>query len=164
MTMRSFRKTGLGPSPDQPRPPKVVRSSGWRRQDWQGWSFLQDLTSRTIRKPGELPCTFKPTSIHLQLYKTNGCPAGQNIVNQISNTKCTQITNTGITTVVVVPKPDMPSNCVLTLYADTNCFSTSNASIGPITPSPNPSVCIRPIGNSAGDLFEVKSAVLIGWI
>ncbi|PUU73409.1 hypothetical protein B9Z19DRAFT_1069011 [Tuber borchii] len=109
----------------------------------------------------EFSSTFKPTSIGLRGYNTNGCPAGQNVVKQISNTECTQIISTGITTVVVVPKLDMPSTCVLTLYSDTACFSTSNASIGPITPSSNPSVCIGPIRNLAGDLFEAKSAILI---
>ena len=66
-----------------------------------------------------------------------------------------------ITTVVVIPKPDMPSIYVLTLYADTNPFSTSNSSIGPITSRSNPSVRIEPIRNIAANLFEANSAILI---
>jgi len=109
----------------------------------------------------EFPSDFKPTSIGLREYNKDGCPADQNFSDQISNTAgCNLITHTGITNVVVVPKPDMPSTCVLTLYSDTNCFSTSNAQIGPITPSSDPSACIGPIRNSAGNVFEAKAAIL----
>ena len=104
---------------------------------------------------------FNLATIGLREYSKDGCPADQNFSNQISNQPdCNPITNTGITNVVVVPKPDMLSTCVLTLYADTNCFSPSNAKIGPITPSSNPSACIGPIRNSTGDVFEAKSATL----
>ncbi|PUU74182.1 hypothetical protein B9Z19DRAFT_1133742 [Tuber borchii] len=109
----------------------------------------------------EFPSDFKPTSIDLREYNMNGCPADQNFGDLISNTGgCNLITNTGITNVVVVPKPDMPSTCVLTLYADTNCESPSNAKIGPITPASHPSACIGPIRNSTGDVFAAKGALL----
>ena len=101
------------------------------------------------------------TSIVLREYNKDGCPADQNFADQISNhVGCNLITNTGITNVVVVPKPDMPSTCVLTLFADTNCESPSNADIGPIAPASHPSACIGPIRNPKGDVFEAKSAYL----
>ena len=106
--------------------------------------------------------TAKLTAISLREYNKDGCPADQNFGDQISNTAgCTPITNTGITNVVVVPKPDMLPTCVLTLYADTNCFSDSYALIGPIAPSSDPSACIGPIRDPKGDLFEAKSATLV---
>ena len=109
----------------------------------------------------EFPSGFKPTSIVLREYNKDGCPADQNFSDQISNTAgCNLITNTGITNVVVVPKPDMPSTCVLTLFADTNCFSTGNAVLGPITPGSNPGSCIGPIRNQKGDVYEPKAAIL----
>jgi len=109
----------------------------------------------------EFPSDFKPTSIVLREYNKNGCPADQNFSDQISNTAgCSRITNTGITNVVVVPKPDMPSTCVLTLFADTNCFSPGNAVLGPITPGSDPGSCIGPIRNQKGDVYEPKAAIL----
>ncbi|KAF2258616.1 hypothetical protein CC78DRAFT_586931 [Lojkania enalia] len=109
----------------------------------------------------EFPSDFKPTSIVLREYNKDGCPVDQNFGDEISNAAgCNLITNTGITNVVVIPKPDMPSTCVLTLYDDRNCFSTSNAEIGPITPGSDPSACIGPIRNSKGDVFEAKAAML----
>ncbi|PUU78295.1 hypothetical protein B9Z19DRAFT_1065163 [Tuber borchii] len=109
----------------------------------------------------ELPSA-PPTSIVLQEYNANGCPEDQDFGDQISNTAgCIPITNTGITNVVVVPKPDMPSTCILTLFADTNCFSDSSyALIGPIAPASHPSACIGPIRNPSGNLFEAKGATL----
>ena len=67
-------------------------------------------------------------------YNQDGCPADQIFADQISDTAgCHPISGTGITNVVVVPKPDMPSTCTLTLYSDTNCFTTSKTVLGPIT-------------------------------
>lgn len=109
----------------------------------------------------EFPSDITPTSIILQEYNKDGCPADQNFGDQISNTVgCNLITNTGISNVIVIPKPDMPSTCILTLYDDMNCASTSNANIGPIAPGTDPSGCIGPIRNLNGDVFEAKGAML----
>jgi len=112
-------------------------------------------------KISEFPTDLKPTSIVLREYNKDGCPADQNFSDTISNTGgCSLITTPGITNVVVVPKPDMPSTCVLTLFADTNCFSSSNPQLGPITPGSNPGSCIGPLRNQNGDVFEPKAAML----
>jgi len=104
---------------------------------------------------------FNQASIGLPEYNKDGCLADQTFAKQISNQpNCNLISGTGITNGVVVPTPNMLSTCVLTLYADTNCFSPSNANIGPITPSLNPSACIGRIRNSKGVVFEAKSASL----
>lgn len=128
--------------------------------------FLCDETTGEIGQTNEVimtefPSGFTPVSINLQEYNKDSCPADQNFGDVISNAAgCNVITNTGITNVVVVPKPDMPSTCKLTLYDDNHCISSSNAEIGPITPGSNPSACIGPIRNSKGDTFEAKGAVL----
>ena len=109
----------------------------------------------------EFPSDFKVTSIVLREYNKDGCPADQNFSDTISNTAgCNLITNAAITNVVVVPKLNMPSTCVLTLYADRSCFSTSNAEIGPITPGSDPSACIGPIRDSKGNAFVAQAATL----
>ncbi|PUU77962.1 hypothetical protein B9Z19DRAFT_1127531 [Tuber borchii] len=109
----------------------------------------------------QFPSDFKPTSITLREYNKDGCPADQNFADQISNTAgCNLITNTGITGVVVVPKPDMPSGCLLTLFPDRNCFSASKAVLGPITPGSNPGSCIGPLRDSKGNPFVAQSALL----
>lgn len=109
----------------------------------------------------EFPSDLVPTSITLREYHKDGCPADQNFADHISNTAgCNLITNTAITNVVVVPKPDMPSTCNLTLFEDQNCLSTKNAVIGPITPGSDPSACIGPIRSSNGTLFQAKGALL----
>jgi len=106
----------------------------------------------------ELPLT----TIGLREYNKDGCPADQNFSDQISDTAgCYSISGININNVVVVPTPDMPSTCILTLYADINCQSESNAKIGPIAPSSNPSACIGPIRNPKGDLFTAGSAMLV---
>ncbi|PUU74183.1 hypothetical protein B9Z19DRAFT_1133743 [Tuber borchii] len=112
-------------------------------------------------KISEFPTDFKPISIVLKEYNKDGCPADQNLSDQISNTLgCNRITNPGITNVVVVPKPDMPSGCLLTLYSDANCFSTSNAVLGPITPGSSPGSCIGPLNDSKGNKFVAQAAIL----
>ena len=109
----------------------------------------------------EFPSDFKPTSVVLQEYNKDGCQSDQNLGDLISNTVgCKLITNTGITSVVVKPKPDMPLTCNLTLYADRDCISTSKAVLGPITPGSDLSACIGPIRNSAGRVFVPQAAIL----
>ncbi|PUU81084.1 hypothetical protein B9Z19DRAFT_1062946 [Tuber borchii] len=104
---------------------------------------------------------FYPTSIGLREYNKDGCPTDQNFSDQISNqSEYNLISADFITNMVVDPKPNMLSTCILTLYADRNCFSPSNAKIGPITPRSNPSACIGPIRNWTGDVFEARSATL----
>jgi len=112
-------------------------------------------------KISEFPTDLEPTSIVLQEYNKNGCPADQKTFDEISNTGgCQQLTTSGITSVVVVLKPDMPSTCILTLFADTNCFSPNNPQLGPITPGSKPGSCIGPISNQNGTVFEPKAAML----
>ena len=109
----------------------------------------------------EFHTDFKPTSIDLREYNKDGCPADQNFGDQISSISgCNLITNTGITSVLVVPNFDMPSTCLLTLYADRDCTSTSKAVLGPITPGSNPGACIGPIRNSTGGVFVPQAATL----
>ncbi|PUU73406.1 hypothetical protein B9Z19DRAFT_1163126 [Tuber borchii] len=112
-------------------------------------------------KMSEFPTDLESTSIVLQEYNKDGCPADQNFFDEISNTGgCQLITTPGINNVVVVPKPNMPSTCVLTLFADTNCFSPNNPQLGPITPGSNPGSCIGPIRNQNGTVLEPKAAIL----
>lgn len=109
----------------------------------------------------EFPSTHQPTSIFLKEYNQDGCPADQNFGDEISNSAgCVPLTNTGSTHVVVVPKPDMPSSCVLTLYADASCFAPTQLNIGPITPGSDPGSCIGPIWDLGERKFEAKSAML----
>ena len=105
----------------------------------------------------------KTTSIVLGEYNADGCPPDQTFVDVISDAAgCNLINNAGINNVVVIPKPDMPATCILTLFGDKNCQSSTNARIGPITPASHPSACIGPIrGGSAGAIFEAKSATLV---
>ena len=108
----------------------------------------------------QFPSDFKLTTITLREYNKDGCPADQHFEDNISNAAgCNGITNTGITNVVVVPKPDMPSTCLLTLHSESNCFGKS-AVLGPITPGSDPGSCIGPIRDSQGNLFEPKGAIL----
>ena len=112
-------------------------------------------------KMSEFPVDLEPTSIVLQEYNKTGCPTDQNSFDEISSTGGCQILNTpGITSVIVVPKPGMPSTCNLTLFADTNCLSPDNPQLGPINPGPNPGSCIGPISNQKGSVFEPKAATL----
>ncbi|PUU76803.1 hypothetical protein B9Z19DRAFT_1129168 [Tuber borchii] len=100
-------------------------------------------------------------SVVLLEFGNEGCIRNPN-VGTISNfIGCNPIKSIGITKVVVLAHGDMPSTCILTLYADSNCLGTSKADIGPIFPTSKPSACIGPIQNSAGDLFEAKGATLI---
>ena len=109
----------------------------------------------------EFPSDFKPTSVVLREYTGDGCEPDQNPGDLISNTVgCKLITNKGIVSVVVEPKPDMPSTCNLTLYADLDCISTSKAVLGPITPGSDLSACIGPIRNSTGGVFAPQAAIL----
>ena len=109
----------------------------------------------------QFPSDFRLTTFELQEYNKDGCQADQNFSDQISNAaRCNGITNTGITNVGVVPRPDMPSTCLLTLHPDTNCFSPNDAVLGPITPGSNPGSCIGLIRDSKGNAFVPKAATL----
>ncbi|PUU78296.1 hypothetical protein B9Z19DRAFT_1127003 [Tuber borchii] len=109
----------------------------------------------------QFPSDFKLTTITLREYNKDGCPADQNFSNNISNAAgCNGITNTGITNVVVVPKPDMPPTCLLTLYSDTTCCSPNNAVLGPITPGSDPGSCIGPPRDSKGNPLVARAATL----
>ena len=112
-------------------------------------------------KISQFPSGFVPASITLKEYNQNGCPADQNFSDTISNTAgCVQITTPGVTSVQIVPTPNMPSTCILTLFADTNCFSPNNPQLGPIAPGSSPGSCIGPISNQNGTVFEPKAAIL----
>ncbi|PUU73833.1 hypothetical protein B9Z19DRAFT_1134355 [Tuber borchii] len=112
-------------------------------------------------KISEFPVDFEPTSVVLQEYNRTGCLSDQDTFDEISTTGgCQLLTTPGITSVVVVPKPDMPSTCILTLFADTNCFSPNNPQLGPITPGSNPGSCIGPILNQNGTVFVPQAATL----
>ncbi|PUU74886.1 hypothetical protein B9Z19DRAFT_1156178 [Tuber borchii] len=95
-------------------------------------------------------------------YNKDGCPGDVTPASQISDTtSCNFINGIGISNVKVLPIPDMPPTCILTLYADTNCLSNSNAKIGPIAPAPaHFSACIGPIRDPSGAIFEAKGATL----
>ena len=112
-------------------------------------------------KMTQFPSDVVPTSITLLEYTQNGCPAGQSSSDTISNTAgCVQITTPGVTSVQIVPTPKMQSTCILTLFADTNCFSPNNPQLGPIAPGSSPGSCIGPISNQNGTVFEPKAAIL----
>ncbi|PUU76801.1 hypothetical protein B9Z19DRAFT_1087571 [Tuber borchii] len=100
------------------------------------------------------------TSIVLLGYGNDGCTSNPGFGPIRNNIGCIPITSPGITKVVVLAHDNMPSTCILTLYADSNCLVTSSADIGPISPTWRPSSCIGPIRNSAGDLFEAKGVTL----
>ena len=100
-------------------------------------------------------------SVFIEGFNTDGCPRelhfGADILTTIG---CNPITITGITTVIVYAKDAMPSTCILTLYADSQCIGPSKADIGPIFPTSRPSACIGPIRDSTGAVFEAKGAHL----
>ena len=105
----------------------------------------------------------KAGSVLLQGYDKDGCPPEPNFSATIRSEifKCTPITNTGITNVVVIANEQLPTTCKLFLYDNGNCGGTHSADIGPIFPTSLPSACIGPIRNPAGDVFEAKSVDLI---
>ena len=95
--------------------------------------------------------------ISLKGYTQDGCQTETDFDATI-NESCRIISNTGITNVVVVATDKLPSTCILTLYDDNYCRGNGYAQIGPITPTTNPSACIGPIRNLAGNLFGAKAA------
>ena len=125
--------------------------------------LLQIIAVQALPSLTKTPRFFNIPFIELRGFNQDGCQTQQNISTSILRvTSCSPIasSNTGITNVVVVANDQLPSTCILTLYADSNCGGTSSANIGPIFPSSNPSACVGPIRDSAGNLFQAKSAIL----
>ena len=127
--------------------------------------LLQGIVVQALPSLTKTPRFFNLPSVQLLGYNQDGCQTEQIISTTIVRiTDCSLIaplsSNTGITNVVVVSNDQLPSTCILTLYEDSNCRGTSNANIGPITPTSLPSACIGPIRDSAGNLFQAKAAIL----
>ena len=124
-------------------------------------SIAVQAQSPTTVFPGLPPNRPRQASVILLGYSKDGCPTVPDFGSDISSTfVCNQIATTGLTNVVVIAGDQMPSTCILTLYAESNCQGTSNAQIGPIFPSSRPSACIGPIRNPEGAVFEARSATL----
>ena len=128
-------------------------------------TFVDEVPPKTTPLFIGIPDGFSIASFRLLGYNEDGCPTEPNLSANIQSIfVCNPITITGITKVVVVGDDKMPSTCILTLFADSLCLSTSSADIGPIFPTSRPSACIGPIRNSAGDVFEARGAILKCWI
>ncbi|PUU76802.1 hypothetical protein B9Z19DRAFT_1148261 [Tuber borchii] len=121
------------------------------------------LTKTPLSRRGSSRRHFDLPLVEFLGFKEDGCqPAPDFHTNIFHPVVCTPITNatTGITNVIVVANDKLPSTCILTLYADSNCKDTSSAEIGPIFPTSKPSACIGPIRDSGGDLFQANAAQL----
>ena len=121
------------------------------------------LTKATLSPRDFWDWLFGTKYITLKGYTKDGCQGEPDIDTTITYvSSCNAITSTdvspGITNVIVVAQDKLPSTCILTLYDDKYCRGDGYAQIGPITPTSNPSACIGPIRNPAGNLFGARAA------